>query len=265
MADGRWQVGAAQLNAPRRCFLPTAICHLPSTFTSVFTPDERRALLFLAAVAACGGLVRVVRAARHGPEPPGASLVVPEIPAGNVARQAELSRRAAELARPLGPGETVDLDRAEAAEIERLPRVGKELAQRIVSERTANGPFGSLEGLGRVSGLGPATLRMFEGKVRFSGVAREAASGRREAESPPTVVGPASSARLPVCPNPPVPLNTATADQLACLPGIGPSLAARIVTFRTAHGPFREVKALQQVPGIGPARLARLLPLLSAP
>jgi competence protein ComEA len=68
-----------------------------------------------------------------------------------------------------------------------------------------------------------------------------------------------------VCPAPPVSLNDASAADLACLPGIGPGLAARIVTWRTAHGRFTEVKDLEQVPGIGATRVQRLLPYVRAP
>jgi competence protein ComEA len=53
-------------------------------------------------------------------------------------------------------------------------------------------------------------------------------------------------------------LNSATADQLETLDGIGPSLAARIVAWRAAHGGFHSVDDLGQVPGIGPARLEAL-------
>ncbi len=55
-------------------------------------------------------------------------------------------------------------------------------------------------------------------------------------------------------------LNTASAGELAELPGIGPELAARIVGHRLQYGPFRSVDALESVPGIGPKRLAQLRP-----
>ena len=228
----------------------------------MLTRDERRAMLFLSAVAAAGGLMRVVHASD---EPPGAPMVAPEIPAGDIARQARLSSRAAELARPLMPGEFVDVDRAEAAELERLPRVGPALARRMVDDRVANGPFGSLEGLSRVPGIGPGMIKGLERKVVFSGQSRQSAIGNRESGG----ATPIADSRFPIpgrsCPPGSLPLNAATAAELACLPGVGPGLAGRIVTFRTAHGPFREVKDLQQVPGFGPARLARLAPLVRAP
>lgn len=59
-----------------------------------------------------------------------------------------------------------------------------------------------------------------------------------------------------------VSLNNATASDLDALPGIGPVLAQRIVTWREQHGPFRSVDALTDVPGIGPAMLARLADLV---
>jgi competence protein ComEA len=56
----------------------------------------------------------------------------------------------------------------------------------------------------------------------------------------------------------PVSLSSATAEQLDTLDGIGPTLAARIVQYRDAHGGFRSVEELRQVSGIGDKRFAAL-------
>ena len=56
----------------------------------------------------------------------------------------------------------------------------------------------------------------------------------------------------------PVSLSTATVEQLDTLDGIGPTLAARIVQYRDAHGGFRSVDELRQVSGIGDKRFAAL-------
>ena len=59
-------------------------------------------------------------------------------------------------------------------------------------------------------------------------------------------------------PTAPLDLNSATAEQLDALPGIGPATAQKIVDYRTAHGPFHSVDELDAVPGIGAGRIAQL-------
>ncbi|MEA2384138.1 MAG: competence protein ComEA [Solirubrobacteraceae bacterium] len=59
-------------------------------------------------------------------------------------------------------------------------------------------------------------------------------------------------------PGPPISLNTATAEQLDTLDGVGPATAQKIIAWRTQHGGFRSVADLGQVPGIGPKKLAAL-------
>ncbi len=49
-----------------------------------------------------------------------------------------------------------------------------------------------------------------------------------------------------------VELNTASAQLLTYVSGLGPQLAANIVTYRNEHGPFASRKALKEVPRLGP-------------
>ena len=55
-----------------------------------------------------------------------------------------------------------------------------------------------------------------------------------------------------------VDINTATADELKALPGIGPSKAAAIVEYRNQNGRFKSVDELKNVKGIGDGVLAKL-------
>lgn len=53
-------------------------------------------------------------------------------------------------------------------------------------------------------------------------------------------------------------LNSATSDQLDTLPGVGPSTAKAIISYRNRKGPFTKVDDLLNVPGIGPAKVGAL-------
>jgi len=55
-----------------------------------------------------------------------------------------------------------------------------------------------------------------------------------------------------------VDINRARAAELNQLPGIGPKLAERIVSYRNANGPFRSIDDLRRVSGIGPKTLERI-------
>ncbi|MEV8033088.1 ComEA family DNA-binding protein [Streptomyces sp. NPDC086182] len=85
------------------------------------------------------------------------------------------------------------------------------------------------------------------------------------ASAPPTGAGPDGSGPVGTggsaagaAPSAPIPLNTATVDQLDGLPGVGPVLARHIIDYRTAHGGFRSVDELREVSGIGDRRFADL-------
>lgn len=195
--------------------------------------EEKRAAVILLALAAAGLVVRFWGLTD------GAPGAVAYHAAGPGESRDSVAARSARLARPLGRGEKIDVDRAPAEELARLPRVGPALSARIVEDREINGPFGSLDGLDRVSGIGPSTLELLRRHVTFSG-RPEPRSGK-------------------------VSLNTASETELAQLPGIGPARARAIVADRRANGRYRSLEDLARVPGIGPATLAALKDRVTVP
>ena len=81
---------------------------------------------------------------------------------------------------------------------------------------------------------------------------------RVAASAPPRPPG--AAAGPGAAPGTPINLNTAGADELGTLDGVGPATAQKILAYRQEHGGFGSVDELDQVPGIGEKRLAALRP-----
>ena len=74
---------------------------------------------------------------------------------------ASRSETAATAQQSMGSGgvsRKINVNTASPAELDILPRIGPTLAARIIADREANGPFGSLDDLDRVPGIGPKTI-----------------------------------------------------------------------------------------------------------
>ncbi|MBE6990608.1 MAG: helix-hairpin-helix domain-containing protein [Ruminococcaceae bacterium] len=66
------------------------------------------------------------------------------------------ARQTGETAQP--QERLIDLNTADAETLQQLPGIGPTLAERIIAEREANGPFVSVDELTRVSGIGEKTV-----------------------------------------------------------------------------------------------------------
>jgi competence protein ComEA len=199
-------------------------------------PPERRALLLLLALAVAGQGVRYL-VTKPG-EPAGGVQLLAALGAESPLAQRDSAMR---QGRPLAQDEHINVDLAPAGELARLPRVGPRLAKTIVADRQAHGPFGSLDGLDRVAGIGPGLLKTIGPHVVFSGAV---GPGTREA-------GGGGGAA-------PLNINTASLAELDALPGIGPAKARAILRYREEHGDFATMEGLAGVPGLTRAVLGRL-------
>lgn len=168
---------------------------------------------------------------------------------------------------PVSPAAVLDLNRADAAELEQLPGVGPRLAAAIDAHRRDRGDFRSVDDLRAVPGVGPVMVDKLRPLVKVEPPAATVPV-RADPELPPRVraQAPAESeppARAPAVRklqpgDPPVDVNAASAEELQRLPGVGPVMAGAIVAGR----PFRSVAELDRVRGIGPKTLDKLRPFV---
>lgn len=146
----------------------------------------------------------------------------------------------------------IDINLAPAALLEELPGIGPAKAAAIVQYREQNGPFRHVGELTRVPGIGEKTLESLAPLVTVGEVA--APAGAPAAAAPVLL-------QQPAAPSPAAPatinLNTASAEELQLLDGVGPVLAQRIVEDRMRRGPFRTVEEWTRVSGIGPVVLKK--------
>ncbi len=99
----------------------------------------------------------------------------------------------------------------------------------------------------------PHTLMVDQGHLRLA----------QQVTTKPTEPPPAVPARFTPFFFQPVPINTAEADLLTILPGIGEKTAQKIIRFRQQDGPFRSGTDLEKIPGIGIKRRQQLEKYLS--
>jgi competence protein ComEA len=154
------------------------------------TAGERKALAVVAAVAALGVVARVVKAREARPVATAAEMLALDSQIARVRDARTKSRNGSSKtkARPrVSENRTtptasqtardtarilVDLDTAGAMTIEALPWIGPALAARIVESRERCGPFGSMEALTRVYGIGEGMSKRLLPYVTFSATSR---------------------------------------------------------------------------------------------
>jgi competence ComEA-like helix-hairpin-helix protein len=155
----------------------------------------------------------------------------------------------------------VDLNSAEEADLRNLPGIGPGLAKRILDHRTSRGPFASVDSLRQVSGIGPAVLEQVRPYLRVVDAPRAVPVARgvapEQEKRQPAKDRPPAGKKPP--PKSPIDINQASETELRQLPGIGPTLAKRIIAARNQKQ-FTSVEGLRKVKGIGKKTFDALRP-----
>ncbi|MCY3764928.1 MAG: helix-hairpin-helix domain-containing protein [Gemmatimonadetes bacterium] len=124
-----------------------------------FNRKERFVLLGLTAALLIGGAVNLVE--RYS----GSDLPDFHIQKGAVPVPGK-SKKTGSIEQHAGP---IDLNRASAGQLTRLPGIGPKIARRIVDDRNQRGPFKSVDELTRVKGIGRKTLQRLGSKITVGG------------------------------------------------------------------------------------------------
>ena len=154
---------------------------------------------------------------------------------------------------PQGKSKKIDLNTATAAELEGLKGIGPSLAQKIIAAR----PFKTVAELKNVSGISQATYEAIRDQVTVRAPKPAAAAEKTPAPKPKTKTKTQETAQAPAAGL--VNLNTADKTALETLPGVGSSLADKIIAAR----PFKSVEDLKNVSGIGDAKFNTLKDLVT--
>ncbi|MBF0546966.1 MAG: helix-hairpin-helix domain-containing protein [Candidatus Riflebacteria bacterium] len=125
----------------------------------------------------------------------------------------------------------VNINTAGRAELARLPGIGPDLADKIISYRNYNGPFQTPQDIKKINGIGDGKYKVIKNLIIVS--------------------------------TPLIDINTASREELAELPGIGPVIADQIVLFRQQNGLFRTTQDIMRVYGIKQAKFNAIRNLIT--
>ena len=124
-----------------------------------FNRKERFVLLGLAAALLIGGAVNLIE--RFGDRDlPDFHVQKGAVPVPDNPVKTEIAQQ------DTGP---IDLNRASAGQLTRLPGIGPKFARRIVDDRNQRGPFKSVDELTRVKGIGQKTLERLRSRITVKG------------------------------------------------------------------------------------------------
>lgn len=151
----------------------------------------------------------------------------------------------------------IDINTAGFDELQKLPGIGPAYARRIIQYRKKKGPFQTTSDILKIKGIGPGTLHKMEPFISLKSdytktdSLAEGPTQTQELEKATRKKNPVNRSLINI--------NTAGAQKLQTLPGIGAALSQRIIAFRQKNGPFKTKNALLKIKGIGKKTLAKLV------
>lgn len=172
----------------------------------------------------------------------------------------------------------IDINAASADELIQIKGIGSATAEKIISYRTEHGCFYSVDELLNVDGIGSKTLSKIknlicvdlaiiseittsENNSPVETYLTASSESKAETVTVPTVSQASfESQNIPESPNIfPIELNTASAEELMEINGVGESIAEAIVEYARSVG-FSSKNDLMNVPGIGEKRFENISP-----
>jgi competence protein ComEA len=177
----------------------------------------------------------------------------------------------------------VDVNSADVETLQTLPGIGPTLAERIVAGR----PYKNADDLTKVKGLSKSKIEAIQDQITFGHVTttskKSTTKSSKKTTTPETTttepsttsksssksttatessgsktVSPTGSSSGKLAPGQTVNINTATAEQLDALPGIGPTKAQAIIDYRNEHGRFSSIEDIQNVKGIKEGEFSKI-------
>ena len=141
------------------------------------------------------------------------------------------------------PAFPIDINTAEIKELQNITGVGPVIAQRIIDDRNANGPFYTISDIKRVNGIGDVTFEKMITQITVGNVIPPP----KESENGMPNPAPAK-----------ININTAGSSELEDITGVGPVIAGRIIDYRVQNGPFQNLEDIKNVSGIGEATFKKM-------
>lgn len=202
-----------------------------------FSRQERRAIVFLAILTAINVIVRYWILPYYKTLPPPQWKSITLVENANTPHQQVIEGYLYDtaLTRPIAFNKTVviEINKADSAELEKLPMIGGFLAKKIVDYREALGGYVTLDQLLEIKYLKEEVWENLRKQWSCNGQVR------------------------------PLPINTASIEQLSAHPYLNFSQAKRIVHYRMQHGHYHSIEALRLSKAIPDSMWNRILPYLA--